>query len=212
MSHKKGFTLIELLVVIAIIAILAAILFPVFARAREKARQTSCSSNIKQVMLGVIMYTQDYDEKLPIQNSHSGSVDLNYADFVMPYVKNMDLWYCPSLGHKTDPLPRSGCSSCGGGGWTNTVLIDYNPPNCTWGKATGSFERPSATAYLLENFRGCMTVTCCNGGLQFDAGSWQSLQFPHNDGANIAYMDGHVKWLAKGKGAEYWNNEIYGRN
>lgn len=62
---EKGFTLIELLVVIAIIAILAAILFPVFARAREKARQTSCLSNLKQLALGVLMYTQDYDEILP---------------------------------------------------------------------------------------------------------------------------------------------------
>jgi prepilin-type N-terminal cleavage/methylation domain-containing protein len=62
---RRGFTLIELLVVIAIIAILAAILFPVFARAREKARQTSCLSNVKQLSLGMLMYTQDYDERLP---------------------------------------------------------------------------------------------------------------------------------------------------
>ena len=65
MSRKRGFTLIELLVVIAIIAILAAILFPVFARAREKARQSSCLSNVKQIGLGMMMYVQDYDERFP---------------------------------------------------------------------------------------------------------------------------------------------------
>lgn len=67
---RRGFTLIELLVVIAIIAILAAILFPVFARAREKARQASCQSNIKQIVLGAIMYTQDYDDSVPPHGCH----------------------------------------------------------------------------------------------------------------------------------------------
>ncbi len=70
--RRKGFTLIELLVVIAIIAILAAILFPVFARAREKARQTSCLSNLKQLSLGVLMYAQDYDERLPMLYFNTG--------------------------------------------------------------------------------------------------------------------------------------------
>jgi prepilin-type N-terminal cleavage/methylation domain-containing protein/prepilin-type processing-associated H-X9-DG protein len=88
---KKGFTLIELLVVIAIIAILAAILFPVFAQAREKARSASCTSNIKQVTLGLLMYVQDYDEMLCPCQINSGTWDQLSA----PYVKNQQVFVCP---------------------------------------------------------------------------------------------------------------------
>ena len=87
---RKGFTLIELLVVIAIIAILAAILFPVFSQARDKARQTSCLSNAKQVGLAVLQYTQDYDEKYP--SNHWGI----YLILVQPYMRNWEMWRCPS--------------------------------------------------------------------------------------------------------------------
>src|SRR3990172_6305038 len=99
-DKRHGFTLIELLVVIAIIAILAAILFPVFAKAREKARQTSCLSNVKQMMLGVLSYAQDYDERLPMMWSYNPNpahivigqtVATNYYTWpeqIMPYTKN----------------------------------------------------------------------------------------------------------------------------
>ncbi len=98
---KRGFTLIELLVVIAIIAILAAILFPVFARAREKARQTSCLSNIKQITLGVMMYMQDYDEMVPrFLVGSSGTSDHIRAWWgdarVGAYVNNREIFKCPS--------------------------------------------------------------------------------------------------------------------
>jgi len=95
---RKGFTLIELLVVIAIIAILAAILFPVFARAREKARQASCQSNLKQMALGVLMYAQDYDEGLPVgvRTTESTPASLWWYDIVQPYVKNQQILACPS--------------------------------------------------------------------------------------------------------------------
>jgi prepilin-type N-terminal cleavage/methylation domain-containing protein len=126
-SHRKGFTLIELLVVIAIIAILAAILFPVFAKAREKARQASCTSNLKQMGLAWMMYVQDYDETYPPNNTTNGATaewtaaapgpfpckpcrpkhktltapgggPLHYDPriFAMPYVKNLDMFKCPS--------------------------------------------------------------------------------------------------------------------
>jgi prepilin-type N-terminal cleavage/methylation domain-containing protein/prepilin-type processing-associated H-X9-DG protein len=107
----KAFTLIELLVVIAIIAILAAILFPVFAQAREKARQTTCLSNVKQTGLGVMMYVQDFDEGYPCNWFGSGSAEpwryrdpvngnpnnrYRWMDAVQPYIKNAQLFGCPS--------------------------------------------------------------------------------------------------------------------
>jgi prepilin-type N-terminal cleavage/methylation domain-containing protein/prepilin-type processing-associated H-X9-DG protein len=99
-GQRRAFTLIELLVVIAIIAILAAILFPVFARARENARRSSCLSNLKQIGLGIAMYTQDYDEKLvsyayppPVQGD-PGNYGWQVA--LMPYVKSTQLFVCPS--------------------------------------------------------------------------------------------------------------------
>src|SRR5580658_1927210 len=123
MKHRTGFTLIELLVVIAIIAILAAILFPVFAQAREKARQTTCTSNVKQIGLAWLMYVQDYDESFPptnsVQNANSGwvnsptftgkypckpcrphlqsnpSVTYDPTIYAEPYIKNYDIFKCP---------------------------------------------------------------------------------------------------------------------
>ncbi len=98
----KAFTLIELLVVIAIIAILAAILFPVFARARENARRTSCTSNLKQIGLGLLQYSQDYDEKLPhdyfgpdTDSSGRGGA-YKWMDAIYPYVKSEQIFICPS--------------------------------------------------------------------------------------------------------------------
>jgi prepilin-type N-terminal cleavage/methylation domain-containing protein len=98
-NNRKGFTLIELLVVIAIIAILAAILFPVFARAREKARQASCASNLKQLSAAVLMYAQDYDDVLPkgIQQPWGTTSSSPWYDMLYTYVKNGQVFQCPSL-------------------------------------------------------------------------------------------------------------------
>lgn len=100
---RSAFTLIELLVVIAIIAILAAILFPVFARARENARRSSCQSNLKQISLGITQYTQDYDEMLPsCQLGGKG-----FSELVDPYVKSIQVWKCPSDSLNTQQNPRT---------------------------------------------------------------------------------------------------------
>ncbi len=105
---SKAFTLIELLVVIAIIAILAAILFPVFARARENARRSSCMSNLKQIGLGVLQYTQDYDENFPLARTGasvaSGS-PLGWADSIQPYLKSLQIYQCPSDTTEPNPNP-----------------------------------------------------------------------------------------------------------
>lgn len=100
MHRTRGFTLIELLVVIAIIAILAAILFPVFARAREAARRSSCLSNLRQIGLACQMYAQDFDERLPVSN-HASNPHLRVVNQIMPYMKNHDILYCPGA-------PRAG--------------------------------------------------------------------------------------------------------
>jgi len=97
---QSGFTLIELLVVIAIIAILAAILFPVFAQAREKARQTSCISNEKQIALGLLMYVQDYDERFPVEREPNvynppGPFGVTWRTTLQPYLKNNQIFFCP---------------------------------------------------------------------------------------------------------------------
>lgn len=107
--QRSAFTLIELLVVIAIIAIIAAILFPVFAQAREKARATSCLSNLKQMGLGLMMYTQDYDENLVPAwigyPTYGFPGNARWCDVIQPYVKNSQIFTCPSSGTKFVPVP-----------------------------------------------------------------------------------------------------------
>jgi len=136
-ARRFGFTLIELLVVIAIIAILAAILFPVFAQAREAARKTSCLSNCKQLGLAVMQYTQDYDEGYPINNWDTPAIgtadtDAHNAGYrsavswmwhIMPYMKNRQILVCPS-----DPNPKNGWS-----GYDNTNAVTCDT---SWGIPT----------------------------------------------------------------------------
>jgi len=101
-KNHRGFTLIELLVVIAIISILAGILFPVFSRAREQARKSACLSNLKQIGTAAMMYTQDYDERLPMANFSVG----RWYTLLQPYAKSMQVFVCPTSG----PVPSSVCS------------------------------------------------------------------------------------------------------
>jgi prepilin-type N-terminal cleavage/methylation domain-containing protein len=133
---RKAFTLIELLVVIAIIAILAAILFPVFGQAREKARQTSCLSNHKQLALAALAYANDYDEKFPIVGSaeepyslvegvrNSKNEPFNGWSLVMqPYIKSRDLFLCPSMPHTFEGSGT--CAKFNGKPITNNYSYNY---------------------------------------------------------------------------------------
>ncbi len=220
-ASRKGFTLIELLVVIAIIAILAAILFPVFARAREKARQSSCLSNTKQLGLGLVMYAQDYDEKFPTYywgEGNSGQPNsCTWWGGIYPYVKNTQLYVCPSselAWHNThqswidfDP------------NFSNSTYIDYGYSelvgNVSGGCKIGRMSYPAETVVLAD-----CTSTWIGGywSLSFPARAkllrvaWANGGFPcgcppanpdaigkarHNDGSNIAFADGHSKWFAQ---------------
>jgi prepilin-type N-terminal cleavage/methylation domain-containing protein/prepilin-type processing-associated H-X9-DG protein len=135
-SNHQGFTLIELLVVIAIIAILAAILFPVFAQAREKARMTACLSNVKQIALGVQMYAQDYDELLPVAG-YNAQCRGRWQFQVYPYVKNQQVFTCPNLASnpwvygvgnltcaQNSVVVQVGTNDRGGYGWSYALQGD----------------------------------------------------------------------------------------
>jgi prepilin-type N-terminal cleavage/methylation domain-containing protein/prepilin-type processing-associated H-X9-DG protein len=141
-TTKRGFTLIELLVVIAIIAILAAILFPVFAKVREKARQTSCLSNEKQLGLAFVQYIQDYDEKLPsgVVGAPTGfaagvSSGFGWAGVVYPYVKSTGLYKCPD-----DSTTNNGTA----------VPVSYAFNSNAAGTADAQFTSPASTVELFE--------------------------------------------------------------
>ncbi len=123
--RSSGFTLIELLVVIAIIAILAAILFPVFAQARDKARQASCQSNLKQLGTALMMYAQDYDESFPCYSTWPNEA-VHWYDMINPYIKAQNfissIFYCPSVGKKS-----IGGNEAAGYGVNYLHVIQYPP-------------------------------------------------------------------------------------
>ena len=197
---RSGFTLIELLVVIAIIAILAAILFPVFARAREKARQTSCLSNMKQLALGVMMYTQDYDELLPYGSSVP--INLHYClwEGVQPYVKNLQLYVCPSDSLQSclsGGAPPSGTNW--GAEWA-TWRLSYGYNYSLEGRSIGMAQYPAETAVLAEQkerpYFYQQGAALPNGGIGIGYTSApQRLDNRHNGGMNIGFLDGHAKWV-----------------
>ena len=228
MPRRTGFTLIELLVVIAIIAILAAILFPVFAKAREKARQTSCLSNCKQMGLGVMMYAQDYDEKYPagligasgaqgpVTQSTWFTTTWNTSDIIFPYVKNTQMFWCPSAQGTSSYSCNYGFNQriCQNMTTPTGVAVSMNavvsPAQCIIGGDCG--------AYMLDD--GAVTSggtgsfwywpgTCCGRaaagvGTVALTGFSQSdyVNGRHNGGLNLIMCDGHAKW--------YSGNTLYG--
>jgi prepilin-type N-terminal cleavage/methylation domain-containing protein/prepilin-type processing-associated H-X9-DG protein len=197
--NGNGFTLIELLVVIAIIAILASILFPVFARARENARRSSCSSNLKQISLGVMQYTQDYDEKFPIFDDFAPTGRLGWAQRIEPYVKSLQLFQCPSESTPPDPAPL-------GGGYTdygmNTMLSSDNGGNFTAGISLAAVPQPTLTVMVFDNTAGyagqfswgCGNQAACSLFPEGLAIFSDKAAIRHLDGQNYAFADGHVKW------------------
>jgi len=187
--RRRGFTLIELLVVIAIIAILAAILFPVFARAREKARQTSCLSNVKQINLGLLMYAQDFDETTAHRCEATPAGNMGcYMTQVYPYVKNAQLFQCPSSA------PRLSSTGNRRGGLPRTYGFNCRGQGTSGGKMLARFQRPAETITILDTNGG---LAKSRGGDQRSNGNcghnyWSINR--HNDGVNVGFMDGHAKW------------------
>lgn len=147
--RSRAFTLIELLVVIAIIAILAAILFPVFAKAREKANTASCQSNMKQMCLAFNMYAQDYDNTLPGARLPTDG----WTGGLMPYVKNEQLFRCPSLGGSASYIARGAAGGCGGcGNWVRILWggYAYSNRNATGGVPAAGCLSTSAIMVLAQ--------------------------------------------------------------
>jgi prepilin-type N-terminal cleavage/methylation domain-containing protein/prepilin-type processing-associated H-X9-DG protein len=195
---RRGFTLIELLVVIAIIAILAAILFPVFARAREKARQTSCLSNVKQLSLGMLMYAQDFDERMPRCDCNSYSYGTCWAINPQPYVKNAQVFRCPS-DSSPYPLVPGAENPCGGGRppmptYFDRVDISYGYNLSQQGTLLADIQEPASMLMLGESN---YAYTNCGPRPPYDYVDWAADKERHNEGLNISFMDGHAKWVSK---------------
>jgi prepilin-type N-terminal cleavage/methylation domain-containing protein/prepilin-type processing-associated H-X9-DG protein len=204
MSRRHGFTLIELLVVIAIIAILAAILFPVFAKAREKARQTSCLSNLKQIGTSVMMYAQDYDETYPVNASitadMASQVALTWPNRLMPYVKNNQLFKCPS-DRRAPAADFPGCrllaeSYCWNAFFGRETDCGYTATSLGLAEVAA----PSQCAMLWDDSADWFaagygawfnTIDNPDCARSFDA---EVLQGRHNGGDNFMFADGHAKW------------------
>jgi prepilin-type N-terminal cleavage/methylation domain-containing protein/prepilin-type processing-associated H-X9-DG protein len=244
-SARAGFTLIEILIVIAIIALLAAILFPVFARARENARRSSCASNLKQLALGMTQYAQDYDEQLPPDKPLNNSAipktmiyDLPagtprttsalclatsatcvvwfWSDLIYPYVKNPQVYNDPANDNKyfdgcvkpgtamacvlspstrpkawtyqgplasaLDPKPGGTIQSAHDGLAYGYIYPATYAPDPRPGILLAAFAFPSEKGLLAE-------------GTQYSIPSYANMMTRHFDGVNVAFVDGHVKWV-----------------
>lgn len=217
MQVRKGFTLIELLVVIAIIAILAAILFPVFAQAREKARAISCLSNTKQLDLAVLMYVQDYDEALPISaylttDANNNIVVASVFDTLNAYIKSAQLVQCPSANSAFNlakilpafgglgapgALTTFGNASYGfnealiGSGCSNALFYNTEVGGGTPTQSEAASPLPASQPVLYDG-----TINPSLGSANFVGYSLpQPIVARHTGGANIAYLDGHSKFL-----------------
>ena len=208
-TARNGFTLIELLVVIAIIAILAAILFPVFARAKAKAVQTTCLSNVKQLALAFAMYASDYDDKMPFAYDYADDWSYESAwDYFIDYVNGT--YRLGLIGPYTQNEQINGCPTAQGleswgrpySGYAYNITYLGAPPDEGKQPATlAAVRRPSETVLLCDSgvWIDGMGV-CLNNYLRAPGDSFRimygtgpNVHFRHNDVANVAYCDGHAE-------------------
>ena len=214
--RQRGFTLIELLVVIAIIAILAAILFPVFAQAREKARQATCASNLKQIGIAILTYVQDYDEVYPPVDYDAEGVRFTWYRYVEPYVRagitsdsknqRKSIFICPNI----DVSPPDAAWVAANGSAANRAMMGYGPNVAVMPRGRGivppaappvvpmaTIGSPASLVLLAPNLG---TIPDVNGrddryaGASIHEQGYMQARQRHSGGANFGFADGHVKW------------------
>ncbi len=237
---KRGFTLIELLVVIAIIGILASILFPVFARARENARRASCQSNLKQLGVSFAMYLQDYDDRYPF-GGYTATIPANdpnqlqtnesmpgyrhytrrlgawnigryqtWMDIIYPYVKNAQVFECPS--YRTIPNDTiSGTTYTWASYGYNLAFsnwFNYRQYLCTTAACNSMTNgipvmspqvNRTSEVFLVLDYRSAGAYIASPWGWTGRTAEATTVGFPHLDGGNALYADGHVKWSNRAK-------------
>ena len=199
-SNSQAFTLIELLVVIAIISILAAILFPVFSKVREKARQATCASNLRNLTLGLLMYTQDSDERVPLSAYATPTGFVAWFDLIDPYVGNKDVWHCPSSAISPTDANGKVTSHFGYNAYYLTgVNLYFSNVGAQKPLSLGDIDHPSTTV-LFTDTRASVSGSLCGDHGNYllppslpDTACWGRPAYLHQQQANVAWLDGHVR-------------------